>query len=252
MSFCLPALIVSIHDVSPHTWAVCRAILADLRVAGVSRTSLLVIPDHHRRGHFLDDAGFCEWLKEQAQAGHEIVAHGYFHQRERREGESAREKMITRVYTADEGEFFDLGEDEAAEKLQRALANFAQIDLHPTGFIAPAWLLSAAAETAARKAGFRYTTLLREIRDLTTGETHLSQSLVWSTRSGWRRIVSLGWNSFLRWRLRANPVIRLGIHPPDWEHPALRRQILRFVRELRTERTVETYAEWVSDRCAAK
>src|SRR4051794_40564674 len=74
------ALVISLHDVSPQTRAACAEILAQLAVLGVPRCSLLVIPDHHRRGHFLADAGCVTWLRVQAAAGHELVMHGYFHQ----------------------------------------------------------------------------------------------------------------------------------------------------------------------------
>ena len=47
-----------------------------------------------------------------------------------RAGESTREKVVTRVYTADEGEFYDLGYDEAS-------AGFAtpKMNLPPMVFI---------------------------------------------------------------------------------------------------------------------
>ena len=57
--------------------------LAELARVGVARTSLLVIPDHHHRGHMLADAGFCRWLEGLAAQGHELVIHGYYHQRAR-------------------------------------------------------------------------------------------------------------------------------------------------------------------------
>ncbi len=241
-----PSLIVSLHDVSPQTFATSREILYDLQQIGVGKVSLLVIPDHHHRGHFLQDAAFCGWLKEMEELGHEIVTHGYFHQRERNAKESARDKMITRFYTADEGEFYDIDEAAALEKMRCAQDEFAKLGIHPVGFIAPAWLLSAEAGHAARAAGFRYTTTLSEIRNLTTGAAHRSQSLVYSVRSGWRRMVSLGWNRFLSARLQDNPVTRLGIHPPDWSYPNIRREILRLATHLASRREVFTYAEWTT------
>jgi uncharacterized protein len=237
-------LIVSLHDVSLQTWVVCREILRDLEEVGVDKVSLLVIPDHHRRGHFLQDRAFCEWLQEMEKWGHEIVTHGYFHQRERRDIETARDKMITRFYTADEGEFYDLSGAEAARKMEQAQADFATLGIEPVGFIAPAWLLSRESEVAACKVGFRYTTTLQEIRTLPG--SHRSQSLVYSVRSGWRRVVSIGWNRFLLARLERNPVARLGIHPPDWKYPAIRREILRLAKYLTSQRTAMTYAEWTA------
>ena len=64
--------------------------------------SLLVIPDHHRRGHFRDYPEFCEWLRRQVAAGCEAVIHGYYHERPARAGEGWRDRFITRSYTAGE------------------------------------------------------------------------------------------------------------------------------------------------------
>ncbi len=241
------SLIVSLHDVSPLNFDASRQILHDLTGAGIKKTSLLVIPNHHHRGHFLDDAEFCEWLREKQNEGHEIVTHGYFHQRERSDSESSRDKMITRFYTAGEGEFYDIDEKSAAEKMNRAQTEFARIDLHPTGFIAPAWLLSAGAERAAKQTGFRYTTTLQEIRDLTNNDrSHQSQSLVYSVRSAWRRLASLGWNRLLLARLENNSVARLGIHPPDWKYANIRSEILRLASHLAKRRNLATYGEWTA------
>ncbi len=57
-----PSLVVSLHDVSPHTWPACVAMLDHLRTLGVDRTSLLVVPDHHGPGHSLPDAAICQEL----------------------------------------------------------------------------------------------------------------------------------------------------------------------------------------------
>ncbi len=240
------SLVVSLHDVSPHTRADTDRLLAALRGADVNRTSLLVVPDHHRRGHFLDDPAFCAWLTARANDGHEIVAHGYFHQRPRQSGETLRAQLTTRFYTADEGEFFDLPEAEALALLEKSKAEFARGGWHPSGFIAPAWLLGAAAERAARTAGFTYTTRLGGVSRLDGTAAWVSQSLVWSVRSAWRRVVSIGWNGTLFHRLRANPLLRIGLHPPDLRHPAILAQIVELTRRALADREAVTYEEWIA------
>src|SRR4051812_17730170 len=114
------ALVVSVHDVSPRTREASAVILGELADQGVPHCSLLVIPDHHHRGHFLGEADFCAWLQEQSQRGHEIVMHGYFHQRSRRGNESTRTKFTTRLYTADEGEFYDIDRKSAGALVLKA------------------------------------------------------------------------------------------------------------------------------------
>ena len=249
------ALVVSLHDVSPRTRATFSAMLGELAAWGVGRMSLLVIPDHHHRGHMLADAGFCRWLEGLAAQGHELVVHGYYHQRETRAGETWRERLMTRVYTKGEAEFYDLSRNEAAIRLARAKEDFRRLDAPaPTGFVAPAWLLADAASDAVRGAGFRYTTYLTGVRDYAASEGHdfiASQSLVYSPRNAWRRACSQAWNASLAWRLRDAPLLRLGLHPPDYQHAGLWRQIREIVRRVVKKREPMTYAEYLQVRTVA-
>lgn len=192
-----------------------------------------------------ENPGFQEWLRAQAAADHEIVAHGYFHQRPKKRGEGPWEKFITRHYTAGEGEFFDLKKSVADQLLEKGLEDFRGGGLVPRGFIAPAWLLGEEALESVRDAGFEYTTYLNRILPLNGAAAVASQSLVWSVRAGWRRIVSLGWNRWLASRMGSHDVLRVGLHPPDWDHPAIRRQILALIRSALAGRTAMTYERWL-------
>jgi len=237
------SLVVSIHDVAPSTRAKVEKILASLAGRGVHTCSLLVVPDYHRLGRSLADRSFCSWLHALAANEHEIVIHGFFHQRARRRGENARAKIVTRIYTANEGEFFDLDYSEALRLIRKARKDFKAHGFHPTGFIAPAWLLGAEAERAVIDAGMSYTTTLRTVRDFDRDCTITSQSLVYSVRSGLRRISSLAWNRSLFRRLTSNPLLRLGIHPPDIDRRAIWKQIGEIVSEALLDRRAMTYRD---------
>jgi predicted deacetylase len=238
-------LVVSIHDVSPLTQDAVAGMLAELARWGVARVSLLVVPDYHGRGSINGDAAFGAWLREMAAAGHEAVLHGYYHQREQRDGESARTRFFTRHYTEGEGEFYDIGYDAARALLERGRAELEQCaGVKPEGFIAPAWLLSAEGEAAARDLGFAYTTRLKSAVDLRSGRAWESQSLCWSVRSGWRRASSRAWNPFLFGQLRRNPLLRLSIHPPDRGHAEIWGQIGRLTRKAMEDREVVVYREF--------
>ena len=244
------ALVVSLHDVSPHTWEPCRQILAELSRIGVLHASLLVIPDHHRRAHFLQHPPFCEWLKAQVAAGHEAVLHGYFHLRKPRTDDNLRSRWITGTYTAGEGEFFDLPYDDARELARRGRDEFARIDLHPSGFIAPAWLLGEEAERAITDLGFRYTTRIGSVLDLQQRLLHPSQSLCWSVRAVWRRMLSLAWNASLFRRLGDAPLLRIAVHPVDIAHPRVWKQITRMISDAARHRTPHTYESWLATTAA--
>lgn len=240
------SLIVSLHDVSPRTWEACRRILDELNTQGLTAISLLVIPNHHHTGHFLGVPEFCDWLRRQAQRGHEAVIHGYYHQRAQRAAESLRDRLITRSYTAGEGEFYDLSREEARSLVAKARGEFLSAELYPVGFIAPAWLLSDGAEQALRDLDFAYTTRLRGIWDLRRGHVEETQSLCWSVRAAWRRQVSLLWNSILFSRLANRQVMRVAIHPVDLAHPRIWRQIKRLIASAQLHRRAMTYQEWAA------
>jgi len=239
------ALVASIHDVSPSTRRQTDRILEDLIGLGCAKTSLLVIPNHHQRGRISADAEFLDWLKARLAEGHEAVLHGYFHLRGQKPGDGLAKKLVTQSYTAGEGEFFDLEREEAARLLRNGLKELAAANITPTGFIAPAWLLGSEAEAAVREAGFDYTTRIATVVNLKSGTTHCSRSLVWSVRARWRRVCSLAWNRALFLATKSSPLLRIGIHPPDWNHRTIRRQILLLTRAALADREAMTYQQWL-------
>ena len=100
------SLVVSLHDVAPSTRETAERIVSELSRRGVTHCSLLVVPNYHHAGSALADRDLGIWLRELEGRGHEIVIHGYFHDRPRRANETPREKFMTRFYTDDEGEVF--------------------------------------------------------------------------------------------------------------------------------------------------
>jgi uncharacterized protein len=242
------ALVVSVHDVAPTTQVVVEKILSELCHHGVLVCSLLVVPNYHHRGCSMEDRTFVRWLQEREASGHEIVIHGYFHQRPRREGEKLVEKFFTRLYTRHEGEFYDLDYEEAFRRISRAREEFVSAGLTPRGFIAPAWLLGPDGERAAAGAEMEYTTRLTGVRDLRSGEDFRARTLAYSVRSGWRRVTSLAWNRALATQLVDAPLARISIHPPDHEHPEIWRQILQLTDQLVENRTPTTYRDWIAEK----
>ena len=240
------ALVVSIHDVSPLTLGKTEQILDDLKKIGCASTSLLVSPDHHRRGRISMNVVFAEWLRKQVSEGHEPVLHGYYHLREQRAADGVFKKMLTESYTAGEGEFFDLSETEAQDRLKSGMSEFYNCGMTASGFIAPAWLLGNEAECAVRSLGFEYTTRIATVSDFSNANLHRARSLVWSVRASWRRVCSLAWNHLLAITLRNAPLLRIGIHPPDWDHPAIRNQILSITSAALAGRRAMTYHRWLA------
>jgi predicted deacetylase len=196
----------------------------------------------------VQDRQFVSWLRDLQAAGHEMIIHGYFHQRPRRERESARTKFFTRLYSEDEGEFYDLDYNEALRRITTARDEFRACGLKPYGFVAPAWLLSSDSQRAARDAEMEYTTRLRSVNDLRSGRSFPSQSLVYSVRTHLRRVISRAWNATLFHLLKRNPLLRISIHPNDYSHPAIWRQITDLIEATRPARTATTYRDWIAEQ----
>ena len=241
-------LVVSIHDVAPATQSITRDILAELAQRGVHHCSLLVVPNYHHHGASAQDREFISWLRQLEAAGHEIVIHGYFHQRPKSAGENFIAKFVTQFYTQGEGEFYDIDYDQALHRITTARDEFQAAGLKPRGFVAPAWLLSSEGKRAARDAEMEYTTHLRDVVDLRSGEIFPARSLVYSVRNGWRRVTSLAWNAALSRALKNQPLVRLSIHPPDYSHPIIWQQIVDLASTLGRVRTPTTYQDWIAEQ----
>ncbi|MCX6975002.1 MAG: hypothetical protein NTZ94_12055, partial [Verrucomicrobia bacterium] len=99
-----------------------------------------------------------------------------------------------------------------------------------------------------KQEGFEYTTRIATVSDFTNGRVHAARSLVWSVRARWRRTCSLAWNEGLFLALRDTPLLRIGIHPPDWDYTAIRSQILHLSGTALARRQAMTYQHWIESQ----
>jgi len=242
------SVVVSLHDVAPCTQQITSTIISELSAHGVRVCSILVVPDYHHEGLFAKRREFVTWLRELEADGHEIVIHGYFHERSPHAKETLRDKFVTRFYTQNEGEFYDLSYEEALRRITTARDEFRALGLKPRGFIAPAWLLGTEAEQAVRDAELEYTTRLRTVSDLRSESTFLARTLVYSVHNNWRRALSRSWNAALFRLMKTKPLLRISIHPPDYSRPTIWKQILGFIAETKGTRTATTYQDWIAEQ----
>ena len=236
-------LCVSLHDVAPATWPYCRNVLEAVQEVADIPLTLLVVPAYH--GQCSAQPEFEEAISRQQSAGHELALHGYFHADPHVPSDIV-DWFRRRIYTAGEGEFCALSEDEARERLTLGSRWFAANGWNMAGFVAPAWLLGAGAWRALRASkGLQYTSTLTRLIVLPEGQAIRAPCLTYSVRSAWRRPTSIAWNTMLSRVTRNSQVLRLGLHPFDAESGPVRRSWQRLLKMALSDRTAVTKAECV-------
>jgi predicted deacetylase len=243
------SLIVSLHDAHPGSQAQIAEQVAFLATYGIHCSSILVVPEFHHEGRTAQNSSFCETASAWQSAGHELVLHGYFHDRLESPPEKLSTLFWTRLYTNREAEFLDLPPATARQRLEKGRALFESHGWRGRGFVAPAWLMADGLPNLLAEMNFTYTTRVGEIIPLLPGTHKIksSRSLCYSTRAAWRRFASGIWNKNLYGRLRDTDLIRLSLHPRDLEFPLMRRQIDQIIRaSLKRGFTPTTYGDYVA------
>ncbi len=240
-------LIVSLHDLHPRSLDLIRQQKLALAEWGVLTASILLVPQFHHEQSIENHPQLIEELSAWQSEGHELVLHGYFHDRVGLP-ENLGNFFWTHLYTNHEAEFLDLFPLEAEDRLNKGRDLFANFGWNLRGFIAPAWLMAPGLTDLLRTLQFTYTNTLRSIIPLAEKRSpETTQSLCYSTRAFWRRNVSLLWNRFLFSRLLNQSVIRLSLHPNDFLYPPLKKQIEELIKTaLQSGFKPITYADYVA------
>jgi predicted deacetylase len=237
-------LCVSLHDVAPATWTSCLRLLSMLEEIGRVPLTLLVVPEYHGKGRIDTDTSFLRRLEERLLLGDEVALHGYYHLDDG-PTKGYWDRLQRRLYTAGEGEFAALGAEAARARLERGVKLVERLGWPVKGFVAPAWLLGPGAQAALQELPFQYTTTLRRIYRMPSWTHTTAQSLVYSTRSPWRRIVSRAWNDRLFHRSRNDSVLRISLHPEDARYPGVMGHWRSLIKQALSNRIPLTKTEWL-------
>ena len=248
---------VSVHDVAPATWPRCETLMSLLDRYKIPAT-LLIVPEYHGTCRADRDPNFVQAIQRRVANGDEVALHGYSHVDTGPDSWLPTMLIKRRLYTAREGEFSNLSEARALDLIHRGLAILNRMDLSPTGFIAPAWLLSKGALRAAHRSSLTYTCtrdrlMILKNRDAFIGANNKynkemtlhAPSLVYSTRRAWRRTLSLCWNNARLVRLQHSPRIRLALHPNDALHSTVMAHWQQIIETLLTMRHPCLETDWL-------
>jgi hypothetical protein len=152
-----------------------------------------------------------------------------------------------RVVTAGEGEFGAIDGTSAARLIARGRAVLGTIGISPVGFSAPAWLMSAASLGALTASGLPYAATRDALIDLRRLTEVPAPSLVYSTRSRWRRAMSHRWNAHRATALADEPRLRIALHPSDARYAAVLRDWRRLLARVASNRTAVLESHWIGE-----
>jgi predicted deacetylase len=239
-----PALLASIHDVSPLTLEASRCSVALIESEGVPIRALtvLVIP-RHEDGAPMDRRGPTrDWLRQLADSGACLVMHGLTHRMEGRVRNPWR-WALARGFARGQGEFLLSDRNDFARRLEESRAIFRSAGLEEAlkGFVPPAWLLSNAARAELSHAGFAFYERLSGIvcRDVVQARRLIG----FGSLTAFEARVTIAYG---RWQsLRAPADTRLAIHPADMARTTTADAIRTIVGNLRRRLEPLNYAEYL-------
>jgi predicted deacetylase len=226
-------LLFSLHDVTPRHFDRLLKIdkfLDDIGIA--NRYAMLVVPDFWKEWPIQGFPEFQSWLRAKADAGVEIVLHGFTHI-----DESSHSTLVDRFkanfLTAREGEFLGLDREEATSRLihgRRVLE--AATGREITSFIAPAWLYGEPAKTALHDLGFTVAEDHWRVWSPTTNHILLRSPVIsYASRSKARVASSIAWSRIATTVLKPLDTVRVALHPHDLDVDSLVVELTRVMSE---------------------
>lgn len=233
------AFSVALHDVAFANQDACVRLAEKLDHIGPLPLTLLITPRWHRKG---SDARLDRWVEARLARGDEVVLHGMTHLDDGEPPRAPLDWLRRRVYTDGEAEFAALDADESLRRLRAGLNWFNERGWPVRGFVAPAWLTGPGAWSVLRRPLFDYTCTLGRLVALPEREHAVparalaAASVVYSTRSAWRRAVSLRRNEWLVQRHREDPLLRFELHPGDVAHAPVCDAALRLIGQALAQR----------------
>lgn len=215
-------LVISLHDVTPfHMDRLARAeaVFGEL---GLAKVAYLFVPEYHGGYPAAADTAFRGWCFKPRPFRIDWHLHGYHHLEAptRTAAVGAGDFLKRKLLTAGEGEFLAL--DAAAQRAKVAAgreAFRACLGKDPIGFVAPAWLFNAELPLVLREQGFRFTEDQRRMYRVDTGARLSSPVITWATRTWMRKYGSLIVCPVLLRLWSRAPVLRVAMHPFDFDHP---------------------------------
>jgi predicted deacetylase len=248
-------LLVAIHDVGPRFEREIDILRAHLSChVPLAKIAMLVVPNHWGEAPLITGSRFARRLRNWADDGADVFAHGWFHRDTSVHG-GAIARLKARHMTAGEGEFLGLDVADARTRMTEGRILIEDVIGRPViGFVAPAWLYGDGARAALRDGDFALAEdHWRVWRPVTDEIVCRGPVLTWASRSRARIASSLLVARVLPPLLRRAPIIRVAVHPGDTRIPKLMASIARSLDLFTRSHAPTRYADLLleSSSCAS-
>jgi predicted deacetylase len=239
-------LLVSLHDVTPaHADRLARAErLFD--ALGIPAVTYLFVPNYHGRWPAHERADFVAWCRASRAFRVQWFLHGYFHREDTGRGcHATLAEWCGRTFlTAGEAEFLALRGRALESRMTRGIDAFSScLGERPSGFVAPAWLYNDELLPALARLRVGFTESHFHVFDLRNGRALRSPVITWASRSAACRSVAIA-TAAIRSRLwTREPLVRIALHPRDFDHPQVVDSIQRTIDTVRRMRSISAYGD---------
>lgn len=217
-----PKVVVSLHDVTPFHLDRMRRAEAVFRDLKVAKIAYLFVPEYHGGYHAAEDEAFRAWCRAERPFRVDWHLHGYHHLEAAAPAArgGASDFLKRKLLTAGEGEFLALDAEAQRRKIAAGREAFrACLGRDPAGFVAPAWLFNSALPLVLKEQGIRFTEDQRRMYRVDAGASLASPVITWATRTWLRKYGSLVICPSLLRLWAGRPVLRVAMHPFDFDHP---------------------------------
>jgi predicted deacetylase len=236
-------ILVSLHDVTPFHLPRLQKAEKLLTQWGVPKISYLFIPDYHRENHQLNKvilSTFKQWTSADRAFALQWLLHGYYHL----EISTHTHELSKKFLTGNEREFLTLSSPGIQTRIGEGKTAFTGFfHYSPDVFVAPAWLFNKHLFPILKDHGFRITEDHSFVYLLDKDKKIPAPVITWATRTRPRRLISqMGCPVLNRW-WSGRDLVRIALHPFDFDHPATINSIEKVIKDALTKREAILYKE---------
>jgi predicted deacetylase len=247
-------ILISLHDVTPFHLTRLQQAEKLMSLWGISKVSYLFIPEYHRQNHQLDkgmQSAFKQWTNEKKNLSIQWLLHGLYHldieaspDENNRFSLSFGKRLKKKFLTANEGEFLALTTPEIRRRIREGNSIFTNFfQFNPDIFIAPAWLFNQHLFPILKEHRFRVTEDHSYIYLLQENKRISAPVITWATRTKVRKVVSQIGCSILSRLWSRKDLIRIAIHPFDFDFSSTVKNIEKVIKDELNRRQPILYKE---------